>query len=88
MRAGVQFIQEEAIRLLLRNHGRRTETAFAINDLRHADEILWRQLTAQERDAGEFHLLGKLLHERRFPNARRPPNKCGPHQCRVPQEVT
>jgi hypothetical protein len=88
MRAGVQFIQEEAIWLLPRNHGRRTETAFAINDLRHADEILWRQLTAQERDAGESHLLGKLLYERGFPNAWRPPYEHGPHHCRVQQEVT
>src|SRR5258706_2816426 len=47
MRARVQLIEEKAIRLLACDRGRRAESALAIRDLRHADEILGRQLAAK-----------------------------------------
>jgi hypothetical protein len=36
--AGVELVQEQAIRLLARNHGGRAKAGHAVNDLRHAQQ--------------------------------------------------
>jgi|GEM_PF-5288710 len=53
--AGVELVEEEALWSLAGDHRRRAETALTIHDLRHAEEILGRELASQEGHARQPH---------------------------------
>ena len=51
--AGVELVQEQAVRVRAGDQAGRAEPADAIHDLRHADQVLRRELRAEQRDAGQ-----------------------------------
>ena len=79
MGAGIELIQEQAIGITPGDHAGRTETAGAIDDLRHPDEIFWRYLSPEQGDAWQPYLRGKLLDQGRLTNTWRSPNKHRAH---------
>jgi hypothetical protein len=84
--AGVELVQEQAIRLLARNHGGRAEAGHAVNDLRHAQQVLGCELAAQQGHAIKPHALRKVLYQCRFANAWRPPDEHGAYGGDVEKE--
>nr|WP_267683210.1 hypothetical protein [Nannocystis sp. SCPEA4] len=51
VRAGVQLVEEQAIGRVAGDHRRRTEPALAVDDLRDSDQVLRRELAAEQRHA-------------------------------------
>ena len=75
LRAGVQLVQKEYIRLLAGDHFRRHEFRGFALDLRDADDVLRRELTAEEGHAFHPHIVCKLLDECRFADTRCSPDE-------------
>ena len=73
--AGVQFVQKQAVRPLPGDHAGRAEDAAPLHDLGHADDILRRQLAAQQGDALQAHVRGELFHNGGLPDPGWSPDK-------------
>jgi hypothetical protein len=69
VRAGVELVEEKAVRLFTGDGFWRAEAAGAVFDLRDADEVLRGELAAQQRNAVETNGTGKLLDQRGFADA-------------------
>lgn len=85
--AGVELVQEQAVRLVPGDHPGRAEHALPVYNLGHADDVLRGQLTTQEGHAGQAHLFGKLFHDGAFADTGRPPDEHWPHKTHVQQDV-
>ena len=73
--AGVQFVQKQAVGTLPGDHAGRAEDAAPLHDLGHADDILRRQLAAQQGDALQAHVRGELFHNGGLPDPGWSPDK-------------
>jgi hypothetical protein len=63
VRAGIQLVQKETVGIGARDQAGRAEMADPVHDLRHADQVLWGELRAQERDARQADLVGEGAHD-------------------------
>lgn len=87
LRAGVEFIQEQAVGLVPGDHPGRAEHAPSVCDLGHADDVLRGQLAAQQGHTRQTHLFCKLLHDGTFADSRCSPDEYWPYQTYVQQDV-
>jgi len=69
LRACVQLIQKQTIRLFSCDHPGRAKHTAPVYDLRHTNDIFRCKLAAQQRNTGQPHIFGKLLHDGRFADA-------------------
>jgi hypothetical protein len=79
----VQLVKEKHVGLVPRDRLRRAETAAGLvslpDDPGHADEILGRELGAQQRVALQSDLRRELLNQAGLADARLPPDENGPY---------
>ena len=85
-RGGVQLVEEQAVRLVAGDLLRRAEPAAAVDDLRHADQVLRRELGAEQRHAVEPERRGEIPYQGGLPDAGRAPEEHRPDDGGVQQD--
>lgn len=83
LRACVQLIQKQTIRLFSCDHPGRAKHTAPVHDLRHTNDIFRCKLAAQQRNTGQPHIFGKLLHDGRFADAGCSPDKDRAHEADI-----
>ena len=83
LRACVQLIQKQTIRLFSCDHPGRAKHTAPVHDLRHTNDIFRCKLAAQQRNTGQLHIFGKLLHDGRFADAGCAPDKDRAHEADI-----
>jgi len=83
----VEFVEEQAIGVVAGDHRGRAESAAAIDDLGHSDQVLWGQLRAEEADALQAQRRGEVTDQRRLPDSRLAPDEHRARDGNVQQHV-
>ena len=87
VRAGIQLVKKQTVRLFARNGLRRAESTCTVNDLGDPDQVFRRKLAAQQRNAFQPDSPCEFLDNGRFPDTGRTPDEYKPYRCHVQQKL-